>query len=43
MMLADFEGSFYNLERVGEDEKVVEIIENYRKLKEATSLNRRPD
>lgn len=43
MMLADFEGSFYNLERVGEDEKVVEIIENYRKLKEAASLNRRPD
>lgn len=35
MRLVDFEGSFYNLERVEEDKKVVDIIEKYRKLNAA--------
>jgi 5'-nucleotidase len=38
MKLADFEGSFYDLERVEEDAKVVAIIEKYRQLKEEKSL-----
>jgi 5'-nucleotidase len=38
MKLADFEGSFYDLERVEEDENVVNIIEKYRRINEEKRL-----